>query len=544
MSVFKLSSIRLVLLVSLFITLADNQAFFSKLSGRLDIFSFQGGAYLFSLYLVIFTVLVIIQFVFGIRYLLKPIMIFLLIASAILSYFGQQLGVIFDVDMVRNIVENIKDNNQHEALELLSPPLIRHVLLYGVLPAILVLLVRINYKPFFREVLWRIASVLVLLAVISGVLAANFKFTSYFSRENRDLRVYITPLYVIDSIKGFIRSELKKNKAPLKIVGDDAMQVAQGINRRIGIMVVGETARWDHFSLNGYARETNPQLKKINIINYGKAISCGTSTAYSVPCMFSFLDKSNYSPGKAARQTNLLDVLKKAGIKVYWIDNNSSCKGVCERSGEINVRNHPDASSPFYTEGELFDEELITQTDKVLDKLLKEDNSNADILIVLHTMGSHGPKYYRRYPDTFSRFEPACKKATPQECSDKEIINAYDNTILYTDYVLSRLIAYLQTKRADADAFLIYASDHGESLGEKGVYLHGLPYFLAPEAQTHVPMFVWFSDNYIKNEKLDMDKIKALQNSEVSHDYLSHTLLSAFDVKTEVYKPDHDLISR
>ena len=540
MSILKITAIRLILLVSLFITILDNQVLFIKLSERLDIFSFQGGFYLLSIYLIVFTLLVLIQFVFGFPYLLKIVMALLLITSAILSYFGQELGVIFDVDMVRNIVENIKDGNQHEAFELLSAPLLEYVFLFGILPAIAVALTKITYKPVFKEIGWRIVSMILLLVMIASLLLANFKFTTYFSRENRDLRVYITPLYAIDSIKGFVRRELDKNKAPLKIIGTDARQISQGINRRIGIMVVGETARWDHFSLNGYARETNPKLKKLDIINYTKTSSCGTSTAYSVPCMFSFLNADDYSPSKAATQTNVLDVLKKAGVEVFWIDNNSSCKGVCDRIGEINIRNTPNPDSAFYTNGELFDEELMIQ----VDKLLANNTSSSDILIVLHTLGSHGPKYYKRYPDKFSLFKPACKKSTPQECSDKQIINTYDNTILYTDHVLSQLIEYLKSKQDDKDSFLIYASDHGESLGENGVYLHGLPYFLAPEAQTHVPMLSWFSESFIKNEKLDIASMKALQNKDVSHDYLSHTLLNAFDVKTSIYKPEYNLIKK
>ncbi len=536
----KFTSIRLILIASLFITLIDNQVLFSKLTERIDIYSWQGFGYLITLYAVIFFVLVFIQLIFAQKYLLKPVMVLLLIASAVLAYFGKELGVIFDVDMVRNIVENIKDGNQNEALELLSPPLIKHVLIYGIAPVIFVLLSKVHYKTFFKEIFWRVLTAVVLMIVIAALLLANFKYTTYFSRENRDLRVYITPLYAIDSIKGFVKREMKKNETPLKIIGADAIQEKQGINRRVGIMVVGETARWDHFSLNGYNRETNPELKKQNILNYSQTTSCGTSTAYSVPCMFSFLDKDDYSPGKAAKQSNVLDVLKKAGVHVYWIDNNSSCKGVCERTGEINIRNNPDKNSAFYTEGELFDEELISQVDKIL----KDDDSTADILIVLHTMGSHGPKYYRRYPEKFSKFEPACKKATPQECTDKEIINAYDNTILYTDFVVSQLINYLQEKQSTYDTFLVYASDHGESLGEKGVYLHGLPYFLAPEAQTHVPMISWFSENYINNEKLDIEKMKNQQNQPASHDNLSHTMLDLFEVKTQLFKPDHNLLKR
>lgn len=536
----KISSIGLILLVSLFITLVDNQVFLAKLSERLDVSSLQGFGYLLTIYGLIFFTLVLIQLFIAQRFFLKPVIFLLLVSSAVLAYFGQELGVIFNVDMVRNIVDNIKDNNKHEAMELISGPLIKHVLLFGVLPFVFVLITRVTYKSFFKEIFWRMLTAIGLVLLVGGLLLANYKYATFFSRENRDLRVYLTPLYAIDSVKNFVVSGLDNDNTPLKIIGADAIQENQGINRRIGFMVVGETARWDHFSLNGYPRETNPLLSKINIINYSQASACGTSTAYSVPCMFSFLDKDSYSPEKAAKQTNVLDVLKTAGINVYWIDNNSSCKGVCERTGEINIRSNPNKDSPFYTEGELLDEELIEQIDKVL----AADNGAADILIVLHTLGSHGPKYYRRYPKEFSKFEPACKKATPQECTDKEIINAYDNTILYTDYIVSKLIGYLKEKQATYDTFLIYASDHGESLGEKGVYLHGLPYFLAPEAQTRVPILTWFSESYIANEKLDIEKMKALQNKPVSHDYLSHSMLKAFDVKTSLYQEEFDLLKR
>ncbi len=534
----RLSSGQFIVLVSLFIVLANNQVFFSKLASRLDIMTPQGAGYALTIYAVIMSILALLLFLFGQKFLLKPLAIILLLFSAVLSYFTQEIGVIFNVDMVRNTIETIKDNNPQEATELLSFPLFWHVFLYGMLPALLVLWVKISYKTVLKEQLTRVAYVLGLGAVVLGLIMLNFKYTTFFSRENRDLRVYITPLYAIDSIKGYVRRERKKEQLPLKIVGDDAVQQKPSKHRIIGIMVVGETARADHFSLNGYKRETNPELKKEAIINFSRASSCGTSTAFSVPCMFSFLDRSDYSPTKAASQTNVLDVLEKAGVEVVWLDNNSSCKGVCERTGEINLRKNPDEKSPYYSDGEEFDEALISK----MDEQLKTLKTNKDVLFVLHTLGSHGPKYYKRYPDKFEKFKPACHQATPQECNDQEIINAYDNTILYTDYLLSELIHYLKKQQGDKATFLIYASDHGESLGEKGVYLHGLPYFLAPEAQTHVPMLAWLSPQFIKDENIDVASMKSLEDKEVSHDNLSHSLLSAFSVNTVVFKQGHDLL--
>ena len=535
----KISSVKLILLVSLFVTLVNNRVFFSKATERLGELSLEGFGFILAVYCVVFLVLVFIQYVLGQKYLLKPVMGILLIASAGLSYFMQEIGVVFNVDMVRNIVETIKDNNQQEATDLLSLPLIKHVFLFGIMPTILISFVQIHYKTFSKELITRFLYLLGIIAIVVILLLINFKFVSYFARENRDLRIYITPLYAIDSIKGYVRSEQRKNKTPLKIIGNDATQNKTSKQRTVGIMVVGETARADHFSLNGYQRETNPELKKESIINYQKASSCGTSTAYSVPCMFSFLSRGNYSPEKAEGQSNVLDVLEKANVEVIWLDNNSSCKGVCKRTGEINLRKNPDKASKFYSDGEEFDEALIGKMDEQL-KALK--GSQKDVLFVLHTLGSHGPKYYKRYPDAFSKFEPACKQATPQECSDKEIINAYDNTILYTDHVLSQLINYLKSQQNSAETFLIYASDHGESLGENGVYLHGLPYFIAPKAQTHIPMLMWLSESYQSNRSLEMNQLKQRESTnKISHDNLSHSLLGAFEVQTELYRKNDDL---
>ena len=536
---FEVSSIKIILLASFFITLFDNQAFFSKIFERLDVLSLQGAGYTASLFLIIFFILLLFQFIFATKYLLKPLVIFLLLISAIMSYFTQELRVVFDEDMIRNTVETIKDNNKQEAAELLSAPLIYHVVLYGVLPSILILFTQIKFQKFTKEVIKRtiyLGGVLLLIAVL---ILLNFKYISFFSRENRDLRFYATPLFGLDSARYYIRENLIP-PAPFKVLGADAIQSKKTTKRTIGIIVVGETARAANFSINSYARETNPLLQKEAIINYTKASSCGTSTAYSVPCMFSFLDRDSYSPELSSRQSNTLDVLIKAGIKVHWLDNNSSCKGVCDRFGELNLRKNPDPKSPFYSAGEVFDEALISE----MERILSSENTGSDVLFILHTLGSHGPKYYKRYPKEFSQFEPACKKATPQACNKNEIINAYDNTILYTDYFLAQVIQTLKKQQTTHnETFMLYASDHGESLGENGVYLHGLPYFIAPKEQTEIPLFMWLSDAYLSNHALNKESLKRRQDAnDISHDNLSHTLLGAFNVKTTLYKEDYDLL--
>jgi lipid A ethanolaminephosphotransferase len=251
--------------------------------------------------------------------------------------------------------------------------------------------------------------------------------------------------------------------------------------------------------------------------------------------MFSFLGRENYSPEKAGAESNVLDVLQRAGVKVLWLDNNSSCKGVCERVENINLRTAPDEKHEFYSDGGYYDEAM-------LDYLADAVKGSQDVLIVLHTLGSHGPTYHKRFPAAFAQFKPYCQQDTPQACGDQDVINAYDNTLLYTDYVLERFITWLKQQTAQDDTFLLYASDHGESLGETGVYLHGLPYFIAPAAQTHIPMLLWLSDGYLQHNPTAWSTAQGKVDQPLSHDNLSHTLLGMFGVQTTLYQPQLDLL--
>jgi lipid A ethanolaminephosphotransferase len=166
-----------------------------------------------------------------------------------------------------------------------------------------------------------------------------------------------------------------------------------------------------------------------------------------------------------------------------------------------------------------------------------------DTVIVFHQIGSHGPAYSERYPAAFEYFKPACRSNELQHCSKEEVINAYDNTIAYTDHVLSRQIDILRKAADHVDSMLIYASDHGESLGEQGVYLHGMPYSFAPKAQKDVPMLVWASPGYTQRARLDLDCQRALADRTVSHDFLYHTILGAAETRDKVYDSRLDLLA-
>lgn len=524
-----------VLSATLVITL-NNHKLFALAAERIDLPSISGIACVLSIFLALTGMVSLAFLLLGHPYVIKPLVIAVLLLSAVLGYFTQELGTVFDLEMIRDIAEAFHDNNKLEAAELLSVPLAMHVFLFGVLPSALILVPRIAYGTIRRELLSRslyAAGSVVLVAVIT---LPNFRYMAYFSRQNFDLRLYATPTFALNSLCRYAASSWRGARAPFLEIGADAVQRKSGRGRTVGILVVGETARADHFSLNGYGRRTNPCLEHRRLLNYPNARSGGTSTAVSVPYMFSFLGARTFTPDRAAHQSNVLDVLSRAGVKVVWIDNNSGNKGVCDRIGCINLRQDADPASPYYSDGGYYDAELVDELQKHF------ESTETDLLIVLHTMGSHGPAYFRRYPQAFEVFKPCCKQSSPQRAPQEEVINAYDNTILYTDHVLDRLIAFLEGRKDSEDSFLLYVSDHGESLGENGVYLHGMPDFIAPPAQTRIPMFAWLSPRIVADRGIDWAQLQGRTGAPCSHDNVPHTMLGLFEVKTSLYREPLDLL--
>ena len=299
-------------------------------------------------------------------------------------------------------------------------------------------------------------------------------------------------------------------------------------------MVVGEAARANRFSLNGYEKETNPLLKKEEIYNFPNLYSCGTSTAESVPCMFSIFDKADYDYKKGISTENIIDVLKHTkNVNVLWRDNNSDSKGVALRTDFEDYRT---SKTNTKCDDECRDVGMLVGLDDYIKK-----HQGEDILIVLHQMGNHGPAYYKRYPKEFEKFIPVCKTNQLEQCTQEEVSNAYDNAILYTDYFLSEVINFLKPYSKDYETAMLYMSDHGESLGENGLYLHGLPYFMAPDEQKHIASLMWFGKGDIK-EDVDLEKLNTYKNKLFSQDNLFHTLLGLFEVETEVYKKEMDIL--
>jgi lipid A ethanolaminephosphotransferase len=336
------------------------------------------------------------------------------------------------------------------------------------------------------------------------------------------------------SVGNYINATLTSGELVVTPTGINAKVVKkENTKPKLVVLVVGEATRADHFSLNGYNKETNPQLKKEDIINFSNVYSCGTSTAVSVPCMFSYYKKSDYSFKKGLRKENILDVLHHTNsISVLWRDNNSNSKGAALRvTYEDYKTSH---TNTICTDDECRDEGMLVG----LDTYIASQQGN-DILIVLHQMGNHGPAYYKRYPKAFEKFTPVCKTNQLEECTQEEISNAYDNAILYTDDFLVKTIDLLKKYDKTHQTAMIYMSDHGESLGENNIYLHGLPYFMAPDAQIHIPALVWANDS-LKNT-FNLKEIDTTKK--VTHDNLFYSLLGLFEVQTKVYQPKLDIFN-
>ena len=376
------------------------------------------------------------------------------------------------------------------------------------------------------------------MVVISGLLFAFYVDFAAMFRENRDLKYMIAPYNIINSSYSYYKHKAPKKNLPLVTYGEDSHFIGNSKNSpKLMVLVIGETARAESFSLNGYHKNTNPKLSQQEIINFTQVSSCGTATAVSVPCMFSGMPRQNYDEQVANHREGLLDIAKRAGYQVTWIDNNSGCKGVCDRVSEFKI---PEPiKQKWCKDGECKDDILLDSLNAYLATLPKDDNRRH--LIVLHQVGSHGPAYYKRIPTQFKVFHPTCDTNAIQGCSQESLINSYDNTILYTDYILNEIIEKLKTIK-HYQTGLWYLSDHGESTGEHGLYLHGAPYAIAPSQQTHIPMMMWFSNTW-KQQAIQQVKCLAQQRQRLhSQDNLFPTMLSLLDIKTKVIQPETDML--
>jgi lipid A ethanolaminephosphotransferase len=527
----ELGSETVALLVAAYLALACNGAFWSAVEASGSLGAGAGAAVTVASLFVMLTAAnwLLLCLLSGGR-TTKPVLTVLLIVSAMAAYYMRAYTVYLDPDMVRTILHT----DGKESRELIAPGMVASVLTFGVLPALALWRVRIRRRPPGRALLIRGAVLIAAPALLAAAALVSFQDVAALLRNHREIRHLATPgNYLVSLARVLAEDGTAKNRSR-EPVGTDAHVVAAAQRPpRLLVIVVGETARAQNWGLDGYARQTTPELARIAPINYGEVTSCGSSTEVSLPCMFSPYGRRDYDKDRIRRSESLLHVLDHAGIATLWRDNQTGCKGVCDG---LPFESYEHADDPAFCDAEgCRDEVLLQGLERRLDR-------PGDQVVVLHPIGNHGPSYYRRYPAGFERYTPACRDAELGHCSREEIVNAYDNALLYTDHVLARTIGLLAA-RPDRQSALIYVSDHGESLGENGLYLHGVPYAIAPRTQTHVPMIAWLSPAWLAQDGLDAACLRERARQPASHDNLFHSVLGLLDVATSVYDARLDLFT-
>ena len=521
------SSVLAILIVSVLFTLVYNLAFFRNIFDQYPL-NANNAAFLTSLLLLLTSVNALVLGLILTKFTLKPVLMLIFPLAAGASYFMNNYNVIIDSVMIQNVIAT----DSRETADLFSVELLAYIGLLGILPAVIVYRLNLRCHPFRIELLQRLKFLGVLLVVIvANVMLMGGSYAS-FVREHKVLRYYANPLSFIYAAGLYVDEQLDSTASgPRAVIGGDARIPLSDHTRELVIMVVGEAARADHFSLNGYERETNPELARHDVVSYSNMYSCATSTALSLPCMFSQNGSEGFDVNEAKSEENLLDVLQHAGVNVLWRDNNSDSKGVAAgtefqdfRSAEVNP----------VCDVECRDVGMLSGLEEYI-----ASKPDSDIVIVLHQMGNHGPAYFKRYPKDFEIFTPVCETNQLEACSQQEIINAYDNAVLYTDHFLARVIEFLKPYDETFSTAMFYMGDHGESLGELGIYLHGLPYMIAPDSQKHVASVMWFGESFAP---INEEGLRARKGASFSHDNYFNTVLGMLEIESTVYDRSKDIL--
>ncbi|HBS6072604.1 phosphoethanolamine transferase EptA [Klebsiella aerogenes] len=512
-----------------------NLAFYRQVFPLLPVNNLHNWLVFLSMPIVAISVMNIITTLASFLKLDRVVISLFILLSASAQYFIWTFGVVID----RSMIANIFDTTPAESFALLSTQMVIVLGLSGLLMVLVAWWIKIRRPAsFWRGAAMRLLNIAVSALLIVLVAALFYKDYASVFRNNKELVKSLSPSNSIVALNSWYAHNRMDN-LPLVKIGEDAKQKAvmhNGARKNLTIVVLGETSRAENFSLGGYDRETNPRLKQDDVVYFPKTTSCGTATAVSVPCMFSNMPRAHYDEELAHHQEGVLDILQRAGVQVLWNDNDGGCKGACDRVPHQNVTNLN--LSGECIDGECYDDVLFHNLDSYI------DNLQQDGIIVLHTIGSHGPTYYNRYPAEFKKFTPTCDTNEIQSCTQQQLTNTYDNTILYVDYVVDKAIKLLQSKQDRFTTSLVYLSDHGESLGEDGVYLHGLPYSIAPDTQKHVPMLLWLSPDYQQRYGVSSQCLQQqAKTNDYSQDNLFSTLLGLLGVDTREYQAKDDLLT-
>ena len=517
----------LIVATSLFLTVFYNTSYYQKVL-EIHPVSIGNTAFLLSIIGLQLTATILLISIFSFKGLIKPIVILLLLTSAISSYIMDTFGTVFGDDMMRQIIALITGHS----FDLLSTNLFLYLIFFWIMPSLFVLRTPLKFKHFKDEFINRLQLIAFSLSIAILIILLFYSSYSALFKAKNPIKYYANPIYFIYSGIDSLISVLASSNQRLNPSANDAIIAEMDGDRELVIMVLGEAARADRFSLNGYSRLTNPLLQEEKLTSFEDFSACSTSTSTSMSCIFLDHGSQPTTELNPRKGNNLIDIMNSTGINILWRDNNKRSN---QFSSLITYENFRNAEINPVCDSECRDEGMLVGLQEYIDA-----QKSGDIFIVLHQIGSQGPAYYKRYPQSFEVFTPACKTSQLVNCTQQEINNAYDNSIRYTDHFLAKTIALLKQNQNDFETAMLYVSDHGESLGEKGVYLHGLPTFIAPEKQIHVASVLWISEQF---HHADIDTVQLKSKAALSHDNLFHTLLGLFEIQTSVYDPSKDILS-
>ncbi len=495
---FQLSLNHFVLIISTLNFLFFHYPFFSFVFDNIDYKSLNGIVLIISL---IVLMLVLNAFVFYLIFFLlrtagKFLTSLFFIVSAVAVYFINSYSVIIDESMVGNVL----NTNYEESSSFFSFKLIIYIVLFGVIPSIYIFKVKVTYVTLKK---FSVTSSLTLFFVAILVFA-NASNWLWIDKNSKQLGGLAMPWSYTVNISRFYIHKSQENEKEILLPN----ATIKDTNKSVFILVIGESARSQNFSLYGYKKNTNPLLSKTNNLHTFNATSCATYTTAGVKCILSHEDTGDL-------YEILPNYLYRNDVEVIWRSTNWG-------EPPIHIKNYQTrANLEADCKGEdcNYDEILLTNLKEQI--LASKKNK---ILIVLHTSTSHGPTYSKKYPPRFETFKPVCNSVELGNCSQTELINAYDNTIIYTDYILHKVIEDLQQLKQYNSAML-FISDHGESLGEKNLYMHGLPLSIAPKEQFDIPFIVWTSDG---SKQLKPNKT-------LSQLHVFHSVLNFLSIETPIY---------
>jgi len=461
-----------------------------------------------------------------------------LLSSVPAFYFSLQFNTLFDESMLNNALET----DAKEAADLLGAAYWTLLVFLAIIPSVIIYKYPVHYPSFFRSLLNNALSILIAVILLVGSIAPFYaKFSSFVRNNNTVLKNSLLPYAPLHALYRTLQLRYFHSKPVIKQFDLNAKRKGLTGNQSeprkplVLVVMVGETARERSFTplLQGLYKTKGYLKQSDNFIYFNNVWSCGTNTAASLPCMFSTFGKDQYKRRYNREFENVAELINRVGYQVTWRNNNSGCKGLCKELNKdpINESN----SAQFSTHGHFFDEALVNDLEQ------KIALSDQDQVLFLHQLGSHGPAYFERVPQQYKLEQPACESKDFSKCSQQEIVNAYNNTILYTNHVIATGIAKLKNLAKDYDSALIYLSDHGESTGEGGYYLHGIPYFMAPEEQIHIPMLLWISDGFAARKGIELSCLRKKSTEKLSHDNFSHTLIGLLDIETSYYQKNEDI---